>query len=64
MQEETVTEDQGFLPAILPEAGNSLGLVLKIAYRRICVNGESPIYVLNSLAEEDRNNATAWLKTH
>ena len=64
MQEETVTEDQGFLPALLPEAGNSLGLVLKIAYHRICVNGESPIYVLNSLAEEDRNNATAWLQTH
>jgi ParB family chromosome partitioning protein len=64
MQEETVTEDQGFLPALLPEAVNSLGLVLKIAYHRICVNGESPVYVLNSLAEEDRNNATAWLQTH
>jgi hypothetical protein len=64
MQEETVTKDQGFLPALLPEAVNSLGLVLKIAYHRICVNGESPVYVLNSLAEEDRNNATAWLQTH
>jgi len=63
-ENKLVAEDQGLLPASLPAAGNSLGLVLKIVYGRIYKNSESPFRVLKSLAEEDRNNAIVWLKTH
>ena len=63
-ENKLVAEDQGLLPASLPAAGNSLGLVLKIVYGRIYKNSESPFRVLKSLAEEDRNNAILWLKTH
>ena len=59
MQGEAIPPAQGISPA-----GDSLGLVLKIAYRRICDHGETPRQVLNSLAEEDRDNATNWLKAH
>ena len=63
-ENELVAEDQGFLPVSLPAADNSLSLVLKIIYGRIYKNSESPVRVLNSMAEEDRSNAISWLKTH
>ena len=59
MQGEAIPPAQGISPA-----GDSLGLVLTLAYRRICDHGETPRQVLNSLAEEDRDNATRWLKAH
>ena len=58
-QGEVIPPDQEISPA-----GDSLGLVLTLAYRRICDHGETPRQVLNSLAEEDRDNATRWLKAH
>jgi len=57
-------QNQGMQPAQPPAAGDSLGLVLKIAYRRICDHGETPRHVLNSWADEDSDNATNWLKAH
>ena len=59
MQEEAIPPAQGISPA-----GDSLGLVLTIAYRRIYNHGETPRQVINSLADEDRDNATRWLKSH
>jgi ParB family chromosome partitioning protein len=59
MQGEAIPPAQGISPA-----GDSLGLVLTLAYRRICDHGETPRQVLNSLAEEDRDNATNWMKAH
>ncbi len=66
VQGEAIAEnqDQGIQPAQPPAAGDSLGLVLKIAYSRISDNGEMPGHVLNSWADEDKANATNWLKAH
>ena len=66
VQGEAIPEnqDQGIQPAQPPAAGDSLGLVLKIAYRRISDHGETPRHVLNSWADEDKANATNWLKAH
>ncbi len=66
IQAEAIPEnqDQGIQPAQPPATGDSIGLVLKIAYRRICDNGETPRHVLNSWADEDSDNATNWLKAH
>ena len=66
VQAEAIPEnqDQGIHAAQPPAAGDSFGLVLKIAYRRICDHGETPRHVLNSWADEDKANATNWLKAH
>jgi len=58
-QRETAQEDQGIQPT-----SDSPKSVLKTVYRRICGHGETPQQVMDSLAEEDRDNANAWLKSH
>ena len=60
---DVVTEDEGFLPARFIEAGNSIGLVLKIAYSRI-ERGELPSRVWDSLADSDKGEISSWLKPY
>ena len=60
---DVVTEDEGFIPARFIEAGNSIGLVLKIAYSRI-ERGELPSRVWDSLADSDKNEIRSWLQTY
>jgi len=58
-QQETAQKDQGIQPT-----SDSPKSVLKTAYCRICDDGETPRQVMDSLAEEDRDNANAWLKSY
>ena len=60
---DVVTEDEGFIPARFMEAGNSIGLVLKIAYSRI-ERGELPSRVWDSLADSDKSEISSWLKPY
>ena len=59
IQQEAAQEDQGIQPT-----SDSPKSVLKIAYRRICDHDETPRQVMDSLAEADRDNASAWLKSY
>jgi ParB family chromosome partitioning protein len=58
-QQEAAQVNQGIQPT-----SDSPKSVLKTAYRRICDDGETPQQVLGSLADEDRDNASHWLKNH
>jgi len=60
---DVVTENERFLPARFIEAGNSIGLVLKIAYSRI-ERGELPSRVWDSLADSDKSEISSWLKPY